>query len=107
VLANVIPRSILTAGQETERLALNALLAANWNASGDAYADAFVDISAAVDWTDNSYATYTQDGTHPNATGQAVIAAAMLAALQSLGYGASSIKAHPWMLKTRLQRSGR
>lgn len=69
-----------TGNMETERLAFNALMAANWRT----FADRFVQHSA-LNWTPSgSFAANYQDGVHPNATGQALAAAAIQAQVNTL-----------------------
>lgn len=69
-VCTILPRSDFSVDIEPERLACNTLI------RGDAAgADGVIDLDAAADWTDAAYATYFQDGIHPNPTGQAIIAA--------------------------------
>ena len=73
-MCNIIPRQSFTGAQETSRLAINAGYASQFGSQ-------MIDVAGAVDWTDASYATYMQDGTHPNAAGVAVIEATVRADL--------------------------
>src|SRR5437868_6736449 len=62
------------------RLAFNSAIAANWTT----FADHIAQLSA-LNWTPGgSFATYYQDGVHPNAAGQALAAAAILAEVNVL-----------------------
>jgi len=87
VVCDAIPGSDINTGtpattgnMEIERLAFNSAIAANWTT----FADRFAQLSA-LNWTPgSSFATYYQDGVHPNAAGQALAAAAILAEVNVL-----------------------
>lgn len=75
IVCNSIPRSQFDGTAAAAEWGLcNDLIRRTWRE----YADDFVDV-AAINWLpNNSYSTYYQDGVHPNAAGQALLAAAIL-----------------------------
>lgn len=81
VLCNVGARGDIAGATETERDALNVLIAAGWAT----YADAFVDIDADVNLSNPADLTYFQaDTIHYTQAGQAVVAGLIDTAVSSL-----------------------
>jgi lysophospholipase L1-like esterase len=83
IVLDAIPGQDMLAGQmPTEWTSFNSLIAANWAS----YADKFVQVSV-LNWQpggSSDWSTNYQDGVHPNVAGQAMIAAAVLPAVQAL-----------------------
>jgi len=71
IVATTLPSTVLLTGsKETERVALNADLVANWASYGFA---GIADVAAHPNLQNAADTTYYSDGTHPNATGYGVI----------------------------------
>lgn len=82
IICDAIPGSDIIAGNMASETAIfNALIAANWAT----FADQFVQLSA-LNWQPGGSSDWSlyQDQIHPNAAGQAMIAAAVLPAVEAL-----------------------
>jgi hypothetical protein len=84
IIGTVPAAATITGAAETERLALNAYIRANYVAMGF---PALADRDAALGGTAFPSSGLTFDGTHCNDAGNAIIAAITKTALQSLGKG--------------------